>query len=118
MFVHPARQGSRHPRRFIWLSRRGGLARKSIFHGHEMHMHRFQDHLGGVFPALRAQVRAHERVAREAAHAAVNVGKFAAEHHVEDECRQRSAEIPVQARHGARRDLSLEARAHDEFGAG
>ena len=81
-------------------------------------MHRLQNHLGGVFPALRAQIHPLQRVARDAAHTAVNVGESTAEHQIEDARRKRGAEIAVQTRHGTRRDRSLEARTHDELGPG
>jgi hypothetical protein len=75
----------------------------------QAHVHGLQDHLGCVFPGLRAQIHAQERVFRDAAHAAVDVGKPAREDRVEDPCRDRGSEVAVERRHRAGLDVAAEA---------
>src|SRR5260370_41302989 len=85
------------------------------FGGSQFHLHRLQHHLGSVFPGVRLNVHPDQRVARDPAHAAMDIREFAGVEGVEDPGGQRSSEITMQAGHGAVFDVAFEARAHDEF---
>ncbi len=85
--------------------------------GAQVHVHRFEDHLGGVLPGLGAQIHPPERCLGDAAHAAVDVGEATAEDDVQDRGRHRRSEVAVERRHRPRLDEAGETRAHDELGA-
>src|SRR5215470_10836456 len=80
------------------------------------HVDRTQDHLGRVFPTLRSHVHALKCFAGDAAHTAVYIAEVTSKHHIQDERRDRSAEIAMQRRHGTWLDAPLESRTHHEFG--
>jgi len=104
----------------MWLKRPSGSLRKWI--GTSVVRRPMCTHLSTISEAYsqpcETQVHARERITRDAAHPAMDVGEAAAEHQVEDEGGDRRAEIAMQWRHRARLDRAFETRSNDELGAG
>ena len=63
----------------------------------------------------RLQVEAQDRVALEAAQAAMEIPARAVEEQAADRAQHRIAQIAMQRRHGARLDAAQEPIAHDEL---
>jgi hypothetical protein len=84
----------------------------------EPEKHRFDDHLGRILHAGGPEVEAEERVAAEAAQAAVKIRDLGPEEEAAESGEDGVSEPAVERRHRALFDHAFEARAHDQVRAG